>query len=559
MLKNAFQLIVLVWIRGSVSLDLNCINDFDRTMMCEFTPKQPANCKKYSLNVVFLATSPKRSYDCSPDGDAIKCGCTIDVEDGFLHGENSNVTLKRNGLIQDSKIIQTTENIKPKTPTIRSANLTTAGKTNVTWLTNYEKTSSKSTLRFLEDLKTELYYKPQKGGEWIPVHEDAMHKTHHELYLEPNTEFIIKARVFISFDKTHFSDWSEEYTFPSGNQIGIVTGKVVAVLIVILFLIACTLGCCFVKIKKEWWSKDFSSPKIGSIDDPSLEEYRILCPEKTPTSRMEVFIPKKDITEEEKSIATFSDNDSSGNSSLTGSTNSSSIPVDYGHTCHVEKDQKGNQTLERMLLAVQHDLERVRQIQSDSVVLPGLSDYETVRTQESKGFHRPSSTSQSNSGCTSGSSFDNECYSVPTSPFPREGNLSFFVASLSSDPGYQSSESFGQPASEMGGCKLNLAPLIQTELGYRSSGGCLISEAQCLPQSSGENQHFAAHVGANESFVKAVGQGVSICMDQTLQSIQEEEKDCALRSVCNENLLQPCPAQECGLLLWDDEYQVLPK
>ena len=52
----------------------------------------------------------------------------------------------------------------------------------------------------------------------IPVHEDAMHKTHHELYLEPNTEFIIKARVFISFDKTHFSDWSEEYTFPSGNQ-----------------------------------------------------------------------------------------------------------------------------------------------------------------------------------------------------------------------------------------------------------------------------------------------------------------------------------------------------
>ena len=57
--------------------------------------------------------------------------------------------------------------VKPKTPTIRSANLTTAGKTNVTWLTNYEKTSSKSTLRFLEDLKTELYYKPQKGGEWV--------------------------------------------------------------------------------------------------------------------------------------------------------------------------------------------------------------------------------------------------------------------------------------------------------------------------------------------------------------------------------------------------------
>ncbi|XP_048102951.1 uncharacterized protein LOC125296877 [Alosa alosa] len=546
MLKLAFVVIVLVLIEGSSSrhIDVTCVNDFDRTMMCAFTPEQSTNCSEYSLKIEFNPDEPllKRDYGCSLSSVGCdKCCCTIDVEVGFLHGEDSKVTVERNGT-HGKHIINTSKHIKPKTPTIISVNLTADGNTNVTWLTHYEGKS------FLKDLKTELEFKSMKAGEWNKVTEEAIHKTHYEFNnLEPNTEYIVKARVkAIINDESHFSDWSQEVPFLSGN-VENVTKKVVPVICLILIAIVCTLVCCYVKIKKNKESKDSFSPRIelNSIYLIGTEhKVGLLCPEYTSTSRMEVFIPKQHIIEEEKSITSISVG-SSGNSNLIESINSNSTSVDYGF---VEKDQ--NQILERLLSAVQQDLERVRQAQSapgtKPLVLQSLSDYESVGMQESKKACSPCLASQSNSG----SSFDNRCYSVPTSPSPCES--SFFVPSLCCDLGYQSSESFGQPVlMEMEGGDVLLPPLVPTELAYRPCDGCLIGEAECPPRSE--------NVEANGSFVKPMGQGVSICMDRTLQGI-EEEQGCAQRLVCSKTLFQPCPLPlgECGPLLCDDEYRSVP-
>lgn len=195
-------------------------------------------------------------------------------------------------------------------------------------------------------------------------------------------------------------------------------------------------------------------------------------------------------------ITTLSVSGSSGNSSQTENSNSTSTSVDYGLTCHVEKDPVQNHVLERLLSAVHEDLQRERQIQSapkmKPLVLPGLSDYESVDIHEPKNACGASSAPQSNSGCTSASSFDNQCYSVPTSPSPC--NSSFFAPSLSCDLGYQSSESFDQPMSvKTDGWNVILPPLVQTEFAYQPCNGSPNSESECPPLS--ENME------ANKTFV----------------------------------------------------------
>ncbi|XP_062388976.1 uncharacterized protein LOC134077407 [Sardina pilchardus] len=555
MLKHVFIVIVLVLIEGSSSrINLRCNNDFDRNMTCEFTPEQSTICSEYSLKVEFNPDEPnlKRDYNCAPSSDDRgKCCCSIDVEAGFLYGEDSIVTLRRNGNIS-TYFIDTFKNIKLKTPTIKSVNTTADGNSIVSWRTHY---ISGHTLS--KDFRTELEFRSKKAG-WN-VTEEAILKTHYELNnLLPNTEYFVRVRVkAVIIDKSHstdFSDWSEEFAFVSGN-VANVPKIVVPVICLILIFIICTLVCCCVKIKKS--GKDDKKDRIASFS-PKIDgfmdyligaEHKILYPENTLPSRMEVFIPKQHITEEEKSITSISVG-SSGNSNLIESTNSNSTSVDYGF---VEKDP--HQILERLRSAVQQDLERVRQARSAPVtnllVLPSLSDYQSVGVQESERSRNPCVGSQSNPGCTSGSSFDNRCYSVPTSPAPCQS--SFFTPSLCCDLGYQSSESFGQPLlMETEGCHVVLPPLIQTDLAYRPCDGCSIGEAECLPRSE--------NVEASGSLVKPMGQGVSICMDRTLQGIEEEEQNCAQRSVCTKSLLQPCPLPlgECGPLLCSDEYRPVP-
>ncbi|KAL2100808.1 hypothetical protein ACEWY4_002569 [Coilia grayii] len=509
MLRRALQFaVVLVLIRESVSQHFHCVNDFDRTMMCTFTPKKPVNCSEYLLNVELLS----RRYPCPlKDITDNQCDCTTEVKSILF--EDSAVTLIRNGLIQGTpKIINTAHNVKPKTPTITNVTQTTAAGTRVTWRTNYEE--SKVVLpSFTERLGTELYFKAKNTDEWDKVREEAIHKTHHELYLKPNTEYIIKARTYFSINNPlNFSDWSEEFKFVSGKDV---TKKVAPVLSVILVFIICTLACCYVKIKKEWWSKKSSTPKVGPIDHPKSQEYMILNPEKTQTSRMVVDIFKTDITDK-KSVTDFSVSGSSGNFSNTESIKST--PRDCGLACHIE-GQKDTQILERVCLACQHDMEQAPQIQLDQV----------SERVPSPGYGQS----------TSGSSFNNRCYSAHTSP--SECQSSFFTSSISCDHGYQSAQSVGSAV-------LDVGLLIQTELDYRSCDGCLISKVEPLSQLTGDKDLSAAGE-ADERFAKAGGQALSTCVDQG------KGKDSLQGVVSGKDLLQPCLTQECDLILCEDDYR----
>lgn len=258
------------------------------------------------------------------------------------------------------------------------------------------------------------------------------------------------------------------------------------------------------RIKNNWRSKDSFTPKIDAIDNLIRTEYKALCPEKTLASRMMVFLPPEHIREKEQRKITMSVSGCSGNSGQTEISNSTS--VDSGLIYHVEKDQ--NRVLQ------------VRQIQSasKSSVLPDLSDYERVDTQEPKNVY---SAPRTNSGCTSFSSFDSQCYFACTNTSPCK--YSFFAPSLTSDFGYQSVENCDQPVK---GAIAILPPLVQTELAYRPCDGCLNSKAGCPAQS--ENME------ANRTFVsQPKGQKVS------------------------EDLVGPCTLclGQWGPLVRDDEYR----
>ncbi|KAL2100806.1 hypothetical protein ACEWY4_002567 [Coilia grayii] len=508
-------------------------------MMCTFTLKKQANCSEYSLNVEFCPndTYINRRYQCPLKNITDnQCDCIIEVKSGFLSGEDSTVTLIRNGLIQGTpRIINTAHNIKLKTPTITNVTQTTAAGTRVTWRTNYEE--SKVVLpSFTERLGTELYFKAKNTDEWDKVREEAIHKTHHELYLKPNTEYIIKARTYFSINNLlKLSDWSGEFIFDTSVSGKDITKKVAPVLCVILVFIICTLACCYVKIKKEWWNNKSSTPKVGPIDHPKSQEYMILNPEKIQTFTMVVDILKTDITEEEKSLAVFSVSGSSGNFSNTESMKST--PGDYGLACHVE-GQKDTQLLERVRLAFLHDMEQARQIQLDQV--PKTLEYEGVGSQESEQAPSPSY------GQSTSASFNNRCYSAHTSPSECQ---SFFTSSISSDHGYHSDESVGSPVLDVGSkCDVTLTPLIQTELDYRSCDGCLISKVEPLSQLTGDKDLSAAGE-ADERFAKAGGQALSTCVDQG------KGKDSLQGVVSGKDLLQPCLTQECDLILCEDDYR----
>ncbi|XP_063041131.1 uncharacterized protein LOC134436021 isoform X2 [Engraulis encrasicolus] len=515
-------------------------------MMCEFVPEQPVDCSIYALRVEFWPKDPqlKRGYECPLKNSTDKeCGCSIEIAKGFLLAEDSTVTLRRvdNGTELKRTVISTEGTIKPKTPTMTNVTLTRAGQTTVIWRTNYED-SKVVQPGFTEKLVTEIYFKEKNAKEWDTSIVKAMHKTHLDMLLEPNTEYIFKARVYHS-EYLKYSDWSEEFQYATLDSGEDVSKKVIPVLVVILVFIVCTLACCYAKIKKEWWSKISSTPKIGPIDHLKSQEKMFLNPEKTTTSSLMVDIFKTDIMEEEKSIAVSSVGGSSGHFSNAESSKTSL--GDYGRVTSLhEEDLKDAQLFpERVSLAFQHDMEQARRIRLDQV--PGLAlKCQSVGISQGSESERGSSPTYDQSS-SSGSSFNNRCYSPLV---PNHGQSSFFTMSSGSgsDHGYQSDGSGG--VSPVSLTADHVTPFVQTDFDYRSCDGCLIGKVEPISQFTGVSplQLVSSSGEADERLMKMGGQGqaLSTCVDML-----EKGKEWGMEQ------FPPCLPQQTGAILVEDDYR----
>uniref|UniRef100_A0AAY5EK65 Fibronectin type-III domain-containing protein n=1 Tax=Electrophorus electricus TaxID=8005 RepID=A0AAY5EK65_ELEEL len=184
------------------SLDLNCVNDYEKEMTCHMTPDNTNDCSEYKLNVS-LDVQPTKTFICRFEHIySSACECKFQVN-GFVVGETFKANLLRKGNVLFTKYIKTRESIKPKRPIIISISLTENGNFRITWDTKY----THGTV-FYESLSVELTYSV-KGN---PMKVDQTNYEFVGRNLQPNSNYIVWARVVTNYNDI-YSDYSEPYEF----------------------------------------------------------------------------------------------------------------------------------------------------------------------------------------------------------------------------------------------------------------------------------------------------------------------------------------------------------
>ncbi|KAJ8391831.1 hypothetical protein AAFF_G00084470 [Aldrovandia affinis] len=258
---------------------LNCINDFERTMVCYLTNDKPGNCSRYSL-IFIPSPANELNYTCilmnnnRNSKSRFKCGCTIKMQ-RFVIGEEYTVDL-----LEGMKTVNSTRinlrKIKPKAPEILSVKLTDIGNFNVTWKTNYEDST------FTETLKIKLHYKMKGEPDEVAKTVEAYQPFQEILGsdFKASEDYVIKARSFSTEFNTQFSDWSEEveWTIPASTQD---LWKIVIPVVCLLLIVSiCACRWCYKKLKAR--CEKIPNPAKASLDKLLHTNNKVLQPPKNP-------------------------------------------------------------------------------------------------------------------------------------------------------------------------------------------------------------------------------------------------------------------------------------
>uniref|UniRef100_A0AAY5EYA8 Fibronectin type-III domain-containing protein n=1 Tax=Electrophorus electricus TaxID=8005 RepID=A0AAY5EYA8_ELEEL len=188
------------------SLDLNCVNDYEKEMTCHMTPDNTNDFGylKKCTHCIFMFS---RTFICRFEHIySSACECKFQVN-GFVVGETFKANLLRKGNVLFTKYIKTRESIKPKRPIIISISLTENGNFRITWDTKY----THGTV-FYESLSVELTYSVK-----------GIDQTNYEFVgrnLQPNSNYIVWARVVTNYNDI-YSDYSEPYEFSTCKFLNI--------------------------------------------------------------------------------------------------------------------------------------------------------------------------------------------------------------------------------------------------------------------------------------------------------------------------------------------------
>ncbi|KAM9473972.1 uncharacterized protein ACWYII_008511 isoform 2-T2 [Salvelinus alpinus] len=260
-----FLLLIIVTNLGTLIADdamsdgnLQCFNDYDKSMVCHFTTDK-SKCAEYSMTLKELGT--QNMNDCTfkekeRSNDVSKCGCSIDPMVLIIR-EEFNATLWNSGKRLYSKVLCIKCSIKPKTPTVQDVKPTENGNFLVKWKTNYP-----DNVQFSKNLIAELSYR--KKGETDEVSKNDS-TTSYELLgrdLEPNTIYALKVRTYTDMSG-RFSDWSEELEFTNPASSRKVLQIVIVFSCIAVIIITSALFWCSVRLKTKLWD---NIPKCSNPD-----------------------------------------------------------------------------------------------------------------------------------------------------------------------------------------------------------------------------------------------------------------------------------------------------
>ncbi|XP_074521769.1 uncharacterized protein LOC141787376 [Halichoeres trimaculatus] len=255
--RKTFAVLVIVNVAAVLALSgqsLDCTNDFDKFMFCQFGGE---NCAEYNMTLKNI--DPLWNRDCIfKQCGSKKCCCSIQM-DYFIAGEIFEATVWKEGKSMESKTINVTETIKPKRPTIVSVDETN-GNFKVVWLTNTERPLRNS-------LTAEVTYH-EKGSTQKVSHNVSQTPTDETNYyelqdLEPSTTYLVSVKSYFPESRL-YSDSSEEWEFTtpvSSNTIFLAI--IISLSLTAVLISAAIFGCC-VKLKKKWWDSvtKYPNPKL---------------------------------------------------------------------------------------------------------------------------------------------------------------------------------------------------------------------------------------------------------------------------------------------------------
>ncbi|XP_038836637.1 uncharacterized protein LOC120034230 isoform X1 [Salvelinus namaycush] len=341
-----FLLLIIVTNLGTLIADdamsdgnLQCFNDYDKSMVCHFTTDK-SECAEYSMTLKQLGT--QNMNDCTfkekeRSNDVSKCGCSIDPMQLIIR-EEFNATLWNSGKRLNSKVLCIKCSIKPKTPTVQDVKPTENGNFLVKWKTNYP-----DNVPFSKVLIAELSYR--KKGETDEVSKNDS-TTSYELLsrdLEPNTIYALKVRTYTDWSG-RFSDWSEELEFTNPASSRKVLQIVIVFSCIAVIIITSALFWCSVRLKTKLWD---NIPKCSNPDllymVPGVP--KVLSPPKILLSSIYVDSSKMDIEEKAWTNPSIVDG-SSGRGS--GSELDTSSSLGHAHKCSMSPEPSNVQIISHL-------------------------------------------------------------------------------------------------------------------------------------------------------------------------------------------------------------------
>ncbi|XP_031169948.1 uncharacterized protein LOC116060507 isoform X1 [Sander lucioperca] len=229
---------------------LDCTNDYESLVFCHF---EAQNCSEYKLTFRSNNENGEKHSNFKPC-DTAQC-CSVHQEEILVVGESFTATVWKGGNHIESKIINVTDSIKPKTPTIVSVNESN-GNFHVKWKQNV-----KESLR--DNLAANVTY--HKKGDAKKVYAVVKPTTldefgYYEILgrnLDPSTTYAVSVKSYLDLSGK-FSDSSEEWEFTTRNSME-PTSSIVLPLVIIISLsfaaiiISAAINGCYVKLKTKWW------------------------------------------------------------------------------------------------------------------------------------------------------------------------------------------------------------------------------------------------------------------------------------------------------------------
>ncbi|KAI1884724.1 hypothetical protein AGOR_G00229460 [Albula goreensis] len=229
--------------------NLNCFNDYQTTMVCEFTSDKNFNCSGYSID---FASPDQKHFNCTfmeslQNSDVFTvCECTVKMPE-MVNTEKYQRRLWEEGRVINSTIITALDNIKPRAPKILSVKPTKDGNYKVKCKIDYSEDNG-----LFDSLDTELSYRKKDSSDWNSVNA-TLNSEILGSQLEPGYVYVVKARSRSTSYNTRYSDWSQEeqWTVPlSGLDPSIF---IVSTLCVLLVISICAFYWFCARLKTKWW------------------------------------------------------------------------------------------------------------------------------------------------------------------------------------------------------------------------------------------------------------------------------------------------------------------